>query len=224
MTFQLSQQQIDDLTALRNADDFAGMYTEIYNITANPDANGAAVDPMVREWFRAAANANAGFGPTFENKNDPITLRLRRLFGVIGVVTLCALMLPNQAPAEDRAQFYIDKAIAHYLAFSQHVAGAIVTVDGIESVRSIRDHVQYSSVEDFKAANPNCCRFTQVAGEGFRPSLWQRVSKRFAGFVVIENHMVEFDEPGKTPMRATERWYSLNRAGEIIVIAGINGD
>lgn len=63
MTYQLSQQQSDDLAAFEAAKDYANLYTEITNLTAKPDATGNAVDPMVREWFHAAANAIANIGP-----------------------------------------------------------------------------------------------------------------------------------------------------------------
>ncbi len=60
MSYNLSQLQIEDLTALADADNWAAFYDAIYLLTVNVD--GESVDPMVREWFRAASKANAGVG------------------------------------------------------------------------------------------------------------------------------------------------------------------
>ncbi|HCP81620.1 MAG TPA: hypothetical protein DIT67_08515, partial [Octadecabacter sp.] len=69
MAYVLSQPQVDSLTLLADDGDYATMYAEIYAITASPDANtaspdanGCTADTSVREWFRAASDANAGTG------------------------------------------------------------------------------------------------------------------------------------------------------------------
>ena len=63
MPYILTQSQIDQLTILNNNGDYAGMYQAIYDLTANPDANGNPIeDADIRAWFEAAAQANAGVG------------------------------------------------------------------------------------------------------------------------------------------------------------------
>ena len=70
MSYALSQPQIDTLTTFAESNNFAAMYSEIYNIMGQPDVNGASADPMVREWFRAAAEANTGTGPAADLIRD----------------------------------------------------------------------------------------------------------------------------------------------------------
>ena len=63
MTYVLTQTQIDELRVYREAEDYAGMYQAVYELSLLPDANGNALEDIdVARWFQAAAQANANSG------------------------------------------------------------------------------------------------------------------------------------------------------------------
>lgn len=66
MTYVFSEQNLADLEVFVQAEDWAGFYQKIYDITAAPDQSGADADPHVREWFRVAQQANSGVGAASE--------------------------------------------------------------------------------------------------------------------------------------------------------------
>lgn len=75
----------------------------------------------------------------------------------------------------------------------------------------------YADINEFKSANKNCCEITQATndGEGYRVSLYSRITGSISGLVHVKYLVRYKDETGNQVLRPYETSPAITNCGSI---------
>lgn len=99
---------------------------------------------------------------------------------------------------EAEAERHIRTAIAYWIKNSQFATAWAEASDGSYEGRRERPIVQYTSVDEFLAANPRCCYFHTKSSDGYRPGPWFRFWNNYLGFASINKIRTTYADTGET--------------------------
>ena len=132
------------------------------------------------------------------------------IIGAVGFLWLSLLSGCGSGCGDIEDEVFIQKALEHFIA-SQRETPAYSSDDSLV----VRPNEIYTSVEEFRAENPNCCSFGYRGTDGFLPEWWARVNNDYEGTVIIRyNARVVYE--GETREEARSGDVYLNSCGEII--------
>ncbi|MCF6273815.1 MAG: hypothetical protein L3J37_11620 [Rhodobacteraceae bacterium] len=109
-------------------------------------------------------------------------------------------------------EVFIQKALEHFIATQ---SASIWSVDSVRIPIKI-----YTSVDEFRSENPDCCSFSYRGYEGDLPDWWTRFSNDYAGVVFI-NYLSRRIEDGSVVKIARRTVSPMNSCAEPISITKI---
>lgn len=114
---------------------------------------------------------------------------------------ICSL-LEDSPFTDEEAERHIRTAIAYWIKNSQFATVWAEASDGSYEGRRERPIVQYTSVDEFLAANPRCCYFHTQTSDGYRPGPWFRFWNNYLGIASINKIRSTYADTGETIIRS----------------------
>lgn len=99
---------------------------------------------------------------------------------------------------EAEAERHIRTTIEYWIKNEQVATVWAEASDGSYEGRRERPIVQYTSVDEFLAANPRCCYFHTHSSDGYRPGPWFRFWNNYLGIASINKIRITYADTGET--------------------------
>lgn len=123
------------------------------------------------------------------------------------------IWLAQMQSSDAEAERFIRATIAYWIANDQYAVASVY--NEATRTREKRPIKQYSSVDEFLARNPDCCRFGVRDSEGYWPGFWYRYRNNYAGLVSITRFTRTYADTSEDVI-SSGRAYAIDRDGQLI--------